>query len=223
MVDSANFLSYSLVLTEGKFEKPIRHIIVKLGRKCSEMSISPVKRLILETMWLIDKPVKATEIAKETGVNFPSVMMHVLGLTRMGYAESPEKGQYAITERGKKVLGFPEIDKEKASQILAYQPLEKSFHFYADIGKPLNIYAASLQDFLDKILKIDVSAIEFHVHRGDFEAWIMDLGDVELARKVLLLREHKMFGEELRKKLYDVVNSRCEELAKIRKNSDSLG
>jgi hypothetical protein len=181
------------------------------------MSISPVKRLILETMWLIDKPVKAMEISKETGVSFPSIMMHVIGLTRMGFAETPEKGYYAITETGKKALGFPEIDKEKANQILAYLPVEKSFHFYADMGKPLNVHAASLQDFIDKIQKVDVSSVEFHVHRGDFEAWVMDLGDVELARKILLLREHKIFGEELRKKLYEVVNSRCEELAKIRK------
>ena len=181
------------------------------------MSISPVKRLILETMWLIDKPIRATEIAKETGVGFPSVMMHVIGLTRMGYAQTPEKGQYAITEKGRKVLGFPDIDKEKAQQILAYLPIEKSFHFYADVQKPLNIHAASMQDFLEKIMKVDVSSIEFHVHRGDFEAWIMDLGDVELARKILLLREHKMLGEELRKKLYEVVNSRYEELVKIRK------
>ncbi len=55
------------------------------------MSISPVKRLILETMWVIDKPSKATDIAKETGVSFPSVMMHIIGLTRMGFIASPEK------------------------------------------------------------------------------------------------------------------------------------
>ncbi|MEM3699260.1 MAG: hypothetical protein QXL57_00090 [Candidatus Bathyarchaeia archaeon] len=183
------------------------------------MSISPVKRLILETMWMLNKPAKASEIAKEAGLGFPSVMMHVIGLTRMGYAEANEKGYYSITEKGKRALGFPEISREKAEEILAYLPMEKSFHFYADIGKPLNIHAASLQDFCDKISKIDIVSLEFHFYRGDFEAWFMGLGDVELARKTLLLKEQKIFGEEIRKRLYEVVKNRCEELAKIRKQS----
>ena len=180
------------------------------------MSVSPVKRLILETMWMLEKPTKAAEIAKEAGLGFPSVMMHIIGLIRMRYTETREKGYYTITENGRKVLGFPEIDNGKAGEILAYLPIEKSFHFYADIGKPLNIHAASLQDFYDKILKVDVGSIEFHTHRGDFEAWFMGLGDIELARKTLFIREQKMLGEELRKKLYEIVKNRCEELAKIR-------
>jgi len=183
------------------------------------MSMSPVKRLILETMWVLEKPVKPNELALKTGLGFPSVMMHILGLTRMGYAESPEKGYYVITEKGKKALGFPEVNNEKAEEILAYLPIEKSFHFYVDIGKPLNIHAASLQDFCDKILKIDIGSIEFHINRGDFEAWFMDLGDVELSRKTLLVREQKIFGEELRQKLHEIVKDRCESLAKIRKQS----
>jgi len=187
------------------------------------MSMSPVKRLILETMWRLDKPAKATEIAKETGLGFPPVMMHIIGLTRMGYVEQHEKGYYVITRKGKKALGFPEIDKEKAGEILAYLPIEKSFHFYVDIEKPLSIHAASLQDFCDKILKIEIGSIEFHINRGDFEAWFTGLGDVELARKTLLIREVKIFGEELRKKLYETVKNRCDELAKIRKGEVILG
>jgi DNA-binding transcriptional ArsR family regulator len=187
------------------------------------MSLSPVKRLILETIWVLDKPIKAADIARDTRLTFPTVMMHIIGLTRMGYLAQREKGLYIITEKGKKTLGFPEIDKEKAGEILAYLPLEKSFHFYTDIGKPLNIQAASLQDFYDKILKIDISSVEFHVNRGDFEAWFMALGDIELARKTLLIKEQKIFGEALRKKLYDFVKSRCDELAKIRKNEVASG
>lgn len=180
------------------------------------MSISPVKRLILETMWLLDRPAKAMEIAKEAGLGFPPVMMHILGLTKMGYVQMPERGTYIITENGKKVLGLPEISKEKATEILAYLPIEKSFHFYADIGKPLNIHAASLGDFCDKILKVDLSSVDFHVSRGDFEAWFAALGDTELARKTLLIREEKIAGENLRKKLYEIVKNRCDTLARTR-------
>jgi hypothetical protein len=180
------------------------------------MRLSPVKRLVLETMWVLDKPKKAVEIAKEVGLGFPSVMMHIIGLAKIGYVTTPEKGYYVITEEGKNALSFPEIDGEKAQQILAYLPVEKSFHFYADVGKPLNVFAASLQDFCDKILKLDIGSIEFHTNRGDFEAWLTALGDVELARKTLLIKERKVSGEELRKKIYETVKHRCEELSKIR-------
>ena len=87
------------------------------------MSISPVKRLILETMWMIDKPAKPAEIAKDTGVNFKQAWMHLLGLTKMEYVNSPEKGFYVITEKGKKTLGILEVDKQKAAEILTYLPM----------------------------------------------------------------------------------------------------
>jgi hypothetical protein len=167
-------------------------------------------------MWMLDKPAKATEIAKDTGVKFPAVMMHIIGLSKMQCVTSPEKGIYVITEKGKKSLGIPEVDKEKAAEILKYLPAEKSFHFYADIGKPLNVFATSLGDFCEKIQRIDVGSIEFHINRGDFEAWFTDLGDIELARKTLLVREQKMNGEDLRKKLYEIARNRFEELAKAR-------
>jgi hypothetical protein len=180
------------------------------------MQLSPVKRLVLETMWMLGKSAKATEIAKQAGLSFPPVMMHIIGLTRMGYVETPEKGHYAVTREGKEALGFPEIDKEKASEILAYTPMEKSFHFYADVGKPLNVYATSLQDFLDKIQKIDISAVEFHTNRRDFETWFSTLGDSELARKMVIMKQNEFVGEELRETLYQTVKNRCDELVKIR-------
>jgi len=167
-------------------------------------------------MWMLDTPAKAASIAKETGVNFPSVMMHMIGLAKMGYIESPVKGQYVIAESGKKALGLADVGKEKATEIMGYLPLEKSFHFYADIGKPLNVYATSLGDFLDKIEKVDMASLEFHINRGDFETWLAALGDAELARKTLLIREQKSTGEELRRRLYQVVKSRCDALTRIR-------
>ncbi len=179
------------------------------------MGISSVKSSILETMWMLDKLAKASEIAKETRQGFPSVMMHLIGLNRMGYVNSPVKGHYEITEKGKKALGFPEVARGEAEKILASLPPEKSFYFYVDIGKPLNIYAASLQDFCDKILGIDADSVEFHVNRGDFEAWVKGLGDLELAKRISLAKEKEWVGEELRRKIYEIVKKRCMILIKI--------
>jgi len=142
-------------------------------------------------------------------------MMHLIGLTRAGYANSPEKGQYAITEKGKRALGVPEINRENAGTILAQTSHDKAFHFYAGVGKPLSLYAHNLQDFGEKILKVNVDSIEFHMSRGDFEAWFAGLGDAELAKKVALLKEKKITGEELRRKLHEIVENRCIVLAKL--------
>jgi hypothetical protein len=178
------------------------------------MDFSPVKREILEVVLLHDKPVKAAQVAKEVGKDFRPVMMHLIGLNRMGYTCSPEKGHFIITGGGKKALGLPEITKENAKVIMQCTPREKEFHFYSGVGKPLNLYAHSLSDFGEKICKVIVESVEFHIKRGDFEAWFTCLGDVELAKKTALLKGRKLSGEELRTKLREIVENRCALLSK---------
>jgi hypothetical protein len=185
------------------------------------MSLSPTKREILETMLLLDKPERAISIAKEVGKEFPSVMMHIIGLTRMGYVASPEKGLYTLTEKAKKTLGIPEINEENAKKALADMPQDQSFQFYASIGKPLSLQARSLQDFREKILQVTLDSIKFHESRGDFEAWFAGLGDVELAKKAALLKAKKVDGEELRSRLHDIVENRCVALANVAERSFS--
>ncbi|MGD0405525.1 MAG: DUF5752 family protein [Candidatus Bathyarchaeia archaeon] len=179
------------------------------------MSLSPIKQEILETMLLHEKPMKAMAIAKETKKEFPPVMMHLLGLVRMGYVSSPEKGQYVITEKGKDALGIPETSKEKATAILAYAPHDKAFHFYGDVEKPLNLHAHNLSDFANKLERADIASIEFHTKRGDFEAWFNGLGDVELAKRVALLKQRNVVGEDLRRQLREIVEQRYIALAKL--------
>lgn len=166
-------------------------------------------------MLLNDKPHKAIDIAKEAKKEFQPVMMHLLGLTRMGYVTSPEKGLYIISVHGKKALGLPEITKDKASAILAYAPHDKSFNFYKSVGSPLSIHAHNLRDFTTKIDRVDPISLEFHLKRGDFEAWFKSLGDEELTKKMALLKKHGTTGEELREKLHDIVGRRYHELAEL--------
>jgi predicted transcriptional regulator len=180
------------------------------------MSLSSAKYSILEQVWIFNKPARPAEIAKSTGMGFSTAMMHLIGLAKVEYVSSPEKGFYAITEKGKRALGIPEVNRQKATEILKHLPAEKAFHFYADIGKPLNISAESLGGFCEKIMKIGLNSVEFHLRRGDFEAWITELGDTELARKISIIKKQKVGGEELRKKLCDTVQKRYEELAKIK-------
>ena len=179
------------------------------------MSLSPIKQEILENLLLDDKPMRAMEVAKKAGKDFPPVMMHILGLMRMGYVSSPEKGQYVITQKGKEALGLPEISKEKAEAILAYLPYDKAFHFYADIEKPLDLHAHNLHDFANTIEKASLESIQFHMNRGDFEAWFNSLGDQELAKKVALLKQKNVVGDDLRERLHEIAEQRYIALAKL--------
>jgi hypothetical protein len=160
-------------------------------------------------MLLNDKPAKATQIAKDSGNDFKPVMMHLIGLTRMGYTDSPVKGLFVINPKGKEAIGVPETTKECAKALLTQTSHEKAFHFYADLEKPLNFYAHGLPDFFDKISKVDACSLEFHVCRGDFENWFGSLGDAELAKKMALLKGTGICGEELRSKLREIVENRC--------------
>jgi hypothetical protein len=180
------------------------------------MDFSPVKREILEALLLHNQtPVKAAQIAKETAKPNPTVQMHLIGLVRMGYASSPEKGAYMISENGKKALGLPEMSREKALAILAPAPIDKAFHFYADMGKPLNVYAHDLLEFCDCVSQVNADSLQFHVRRGDFETWFKSLGDEELAKKMALIKTRNLKGQELREIIRKTAESRCMTLSKI--------
>ena len=179
------------------------------------MSLSSIKQEILETMLLNGKPQKAMDIAKEAKKEYQPVNMHLLGLIKMGHVVMPEKGLYAITEKGKRTLGIPETTKEKATAILAYAPHDKAFNFYITFGKPLNIHAHGLRDFANKLNRADIASVEFHLQRGDFEAWFKGLGDEELAKKTALLKKRIAVGESLRTQLHDIVEQRYLELVKL--------
>jgi len=60
-----------------------------------------------------------------------------------------------------------------------------------------------------------LKSIEFHIPRKDFELWIRSLGDLELSKKLELLRMRHLSGENLRKEVYETVNSRIEELTNL--------
>ena len=179
----------------------------------SSTQLNPPKRKILELLWRESRPLKPKEISdKIRGLNFPATMMHLIGLKKMGFVETPEKGLYKITELGEKALGFKQLTKELIMSLLTPTSVEKSFHFHAGPNNYLNTYATDLKDFRRKILQVDIRSVEFHTLRRDFENWFRGLGDLELAKKMEFIREMGIADEELRREIYETVRKRCEEL-----------
>jgi len=181
------------------------------------MSGNQVRRKILEVLGEAGKPMSLRDIAQKIGIDASSTMGYLLGLIKAKHVSVPEKHYYAITNLGEQALGLPKFNKKLALSILSSVPFEKAFHFYTGINQYLGVYANSLNDFCDKIQKIDLKSIEFHLPRKDFEQWLRGLGDLELVKKMELIRGMGLSGENLRKKVYETVKFRCEELAELTK------
>ena len=179
------------------------------------MSVSQAKKRILKILSEAGEPVKLQDIAKEAGLGVSSSIMHLLWLGKVGYVSTPKKSYYAITESGREAVGLPKIGKKQAPHIMRELPVGKAFHFYTGIDQYLGVYANSLTDFYEKIREINPKSIEFHVSHRDFESWVRGLGDLELAEKIGSIRKMKLFGEKLRKRVYEAVKSRCDELTNL--------
>ena len=179
------------------------------------MSASKIRGKILVVLWAAGKPMALQGIAEKAGLNSSSTMGYLLGLIKAKYVSAPQKNFYAITNLGKQAIGLPKLDQKMASNILSPLSIEQAFYFYYDLNQYSGVHADSLEDFIDKIQTVDLKSIEFHISRKDFEFWIRSLGDLELSKKIELLRMAQLSGEKLRKEVYETVKSRCEELAKL--------
>jgi hypothetical protein len=177
-------------------------------------SLSQKKENILKILWEVETPVKLNEISEKTGSKIRSAYMHLVGLRKAGYVSLSEGAYYTLTESGKEMIGFPKVDENLAKRVLSKTSPEKSFHFYAGIGQPSGVSSNNLIDLCEKIKLFDIRSVEFHAARGDFETWIHSFGDIELAMRMGRIREANLAGDVLRKRLYETIRSRCDELLK---------
>jgi predicted transcriptional regulator len=179
------------------------------------MSLGDEKMRILELLWAEGQPMTLKDVAQKCGLKVAATNMHLLGLKRAGHVITPKHGYYAITESGKDALGLPKVDKALASKILSHVSTDKAFHFYTGIHQYTHVIAHDLAEFTDKVQKIDVKAIEFHIPRKDIEHWIQSLGDTELAKRLAWIRSMRAHGEDLRTRVYETVKHRLDELKRI--------
>lgn len=183
-------------------------------KKVYVLSAGKIRGKILVELWLAAKPVTLQTLSKKIELASSSTMGYLLGLIKAKYVSVPQKHYYAITNLGKQAIGLPQISKELAQNIIKSVPLDKAFHFYFEIDKYSGLNAVNLNDFAEKIRIIDLKSILFHMSRRDFENWIRSLGDVELSRKMGVIRALNLGGEDLRKELYQSVKTRYDELVK---------
>lgn len=104
------------------------------------------------------------------------------------------------------------VAKGVAKVILARVPADRAFYFYSEIGRPLGAVASSLEEFGEKLKSVEAKSLEFHTHRGDFEKWVYMLGDGELAKSLIKVRDANHSGETLRAELVKAVQTRVHQL-----------
>ncbi|MFP3985815.1 MAG: DUF5752 family protein [Candidatus Bathyarchaeia archaeon] len=110
------------------------------------------------------------------------------------------------------------MSEPTAMRTLRNLPRDKAFYFFTSIGNYTGESAASLEEFVKKILEVNVKSLEFHLYRGDFEKWIAEtLEDNELANKLKQLKELKPIGIDLRDRLYLIASKYHENLKKPHK------
>jgi alpha-amylase len=106
-----------------------------------------------------------------------------------------------------------ESSEFKHRRILRRVPWEKGFKFFYGFAMPTGLSANSLEEFYEAVKGVNINSIVFHLERGDFERWILNvIGDRELADRIANLRSAKMDTEEKRKALLDLIGNRIEEL-----------
>ncbi|RJS67710.1 hypothetical protein CW680_02120 [Candidatus Bathyarchaeota archaeon] len=118
-------------------------------------------------------------------------------------------------EHMKRLAGEASLEaapEERAETILREVPAERAFYFYTDYGKYTGTYARSLEEFAETLEKISVESIRFHLKRGDFQVWIRDLGDPELAETLDRIDEPNLNDRELREEVARRVRERVKDL-----------
>jgi len=170
---------------------------------------------MLETVFFNNSPIEATRIANECNKELHVTVRYLEDFVRRGYAISPQKDYYVLTGAGKKILGVSPITKEEAKRIIAYAPHDKAFNFRASHDELGHMHAHSMQDFTNKLSRVDLKTIEFHMNNGDFAAWFNCLGDQELTKKITIIKEKNIVGEQLRLTLQNIIEQRCHELIEI--------
>jgi MoaA/NifB/PqqE/SkfB family radical SAM enzyme len=107
------------------------------------------------------------------------------------------------------------ITFKSANRILRKLPRENAFYFFTSIGNYTGVSADSLEEFVKKILEVNIKSLEFHLNRGDFQKWIDEtLEDKALSDEVKKLQLLKPVGNDLRDNLYLMVSRHYEKLRK---------
>jgi hypothetical protein len=107
------------------------------------------------------------------------------------------------------------LTPSSSARILRTLSRENAFYFFTSVGNYTGQRAMSLEEFANKIREVEITSLEFHLYRGDFEKWTDEvLEDNILTERISAVKLLEPIGNSLRDQLYFTVSKRLEELKK---------
>ena len=101
--------------------------------------------------------------------------------------------------------------RDSKGWILRKVSVPDAFFFFMDSTRYTGHFAVSLLDLCDKINRVPVQSVEFHLRRSDLIKWIGDtIGDKELGSRIGQINHG--VGEDLKVKMQELIKTRLEEL-----------
>jgi alpha-amylase len=118
-----------------------------------------------------------------------------------------------------------ELEKPElaAKRMLRRLPAGMGFTFSYEFARSSGLTVRSLNEFVSALKSIDVSSIQFHMERCDFQHWLRHVvGDDKLADEIekISVSKKQLDGEALRRKVLAATERRIKQLKKIA-NEDS--
>ncbi|MCJ7722484.1 DUF5752 family protein [Candidatus Bathyarchaeota archaeon] len=120
-----------------------------------------------------------------------------------------------LEARSRLELEKPEL---AAKRLLRRLPAGMGFTFSYEFARSSRLTVHSLNEFYLALKNIDVSSIQYHIERGDFERWLSQVvGDDKLADQIAEVNSsnRKLKGETLRKKILAITDGRLKQLKEI--------
>jgi predicted transcriptional regulator len=160
------------------------------------MQLNEEQFMVLKTMSEAKNRMDINMFSKKVNLSPAQTIQQIQELAKEGFLQKIGNG-FGITDKGKEAL--------KAFTLV---PEETGFRFYYGIDRPTGLKANSLGDFYRMIKQISPDSAEFHLYRGDFEAWLKDVcKNTELAEEFHSVRASGAKGEELKTELLNVLDT----------------
>ncbi len=151
-----------------------------------------ILKFITEATGRID----TNELAQKIGVTSKQLLEQVHDMTKTGFLKRVGGG-YSITEKGKTAL--------KATRSVSDN---EEFQFYNGLDQPASILVSSPKEFAEAVLRAEITSIEFHTYRDDFEKWFrFAVKDTRFADELANIKKTELKGEELRKTIVEATNN----------------
>lgn len=152
---------------------------------------------VLKFMAEVTGRVDMTEFARKVCLTPSQAVEQVQELAKIGLVSKVGAG-FGITEKGRAAL--------KAAVAV---PTGTEFHFYLGMDQPTCFAAKSIKEFYDLVKIVDVTSLEFHLYRGDFENWVKTtVGDSVFADELACMKNSQVKGEELREAIAQAAEMR---------------